>query len=207
MMQALGRQLDVAVAVRPLGFADLFDALEDGRIDAVASSITVTPERRARFDFSQPYYATSQAAVTLRTSGVKDIQHLSGMEVATMRRSTNSDWLEANKTVFAIRSIRYVDGMDQALALLRAGEIAAYFGDEPALLYELLSSRDLAVIARLPTHDRYAIMLRKDSPWTARLDAALAAIKTNGELEAIHRKWFGIRPPEDSPVRMVLRRP
>ncbi|GAB4072119.1 amino acid ABC transporter substrate-binding protein [Ancylobacter sonchi] len=207
MVQALGKELGVEVALRPMGFAELFEALDVGRVDAVASSITVTPERLGRFDFTQPYYRTSQAVVVLKASGIRDLAGLAGKTAAAMPASTNAQWLEASKGSYAVRAIRYVDGLDQALALLRSGEVAAYFGDEPALLYALLDSRDLAVIARLPTEDRYALMLRRSSAWTGRVDAALSAIKRDGTLAAIHRKWFGARPPADSPVTTVLPRP
>ena len=207
MARALGTELGVEVTTRPLGFAELFDALDAGQVDAVASSLTITPARLARFDFTQPYYRTSQAVAVLKTAGIRDLAGLAGTTVATTPSSTNAQWLEASRDRYAIRSIRFVDSMDEALALLRRGEVAAYFGDEPALLYALLESRDLAVIARLPTEDRYGIMLRRGSPWTGRLDAALSAIKVNGTLAAIHRKWFGSRPPPDSPVTRVLPRP
>ncbi|MBS7545149.1 transporter substrate-binding domain-containing protein [Ancylobacter oerskovii] len=206
MMEALGERLGVAVELRPLGFGQLFEELEAGRLDAVASSITATPERRLRFDFTQPYYRTSQAVVVLKSAGIKDLAGLSGKIVATTPNSTNARWLEANKGHQAIRAIRYVDGLDEALALLRGGEVAAYFGDEPALLYALLGSRDLAVVARLPTQEAYAIMLGKGSRWKARLDDALAALKANGQMVTIHRKWFGNRPSVDSPIYRILPR-
>lgn len=207
MMTALGRELGVAVAVTSMSFDKLFTELEAGRLDVVVSSITVTPARLARFDFTQPYYRTSQAVAVLRTAGIKDLAGLSGKAVAVAPGSTNEAWLEANRDRHAIRAIRRVDSIDEALALLRSGEVGAYFDDEPALLHELLESRDLAVIARRRSQDRYAIMLRQGSPWTARLDAALSRLKQDGTLADIHRKWFGSRPPADSPVAMVLPRP
>mgnify|MGYP006167225847 CR=1 FL=1 len=47
-----------------MSFSGLIGALESGRIDTVANQITVTPEREAKFAFSQPYvYDGAQVVV------------------------------------------------------------------------------------------------------------------------------------------------
>ena len=49
-------EMHVSCTVQMRRFDTLFDALNDNRGDAAIASISVTPEARARADFSDPYY-------------------------------------------------------------------------------------------------------------------------------------------------------
>lgn len=206
-LHAIGRQLNVRLHFVVMPFRELFTALTDGRIDVAASTITVTGERAGRFDFTQPYYRTSQGIVVMKGGTIRGLKDLAGKTVAAEAGSTNEQWLTANRARYGGGPTVASEGMDQALLMLESGKVDAYFGDLPALLYQLLKRNDLAVIARLPTDDSYALLLAKGSPRTGRIDAALSALKKDGTLANIHQKWFGSQPEPGSPVTTVLERP
>ena len=207
MAEAIGKRLNMKLDFKPMPFRDLFSALADGRIDVAINSITITIERAGRFDFSQPYYRTSQGIVVMKGTDIRGLNDLIGKRVAAEAGSTNEQWLTANRGRYSFGPTVPSEGMDQALVLLKAGKVDAYFGDLPALLYQLLKRPDLAVIARLPTEDSYGLLLARASPLTARVDEALSAIKKDGTLAKIHEKWFGSQPEPGSPVTTVLKRP
>jgi len=206
-LAAISRRLNMPLTFEPMPFRELFTAIADGRIDIAASTITVTGERAARFDFTQPYYRTSQGFVVMKGGPIRGLKDLAGKAVAAQDGSTNEQWLEANRAQYGGGPTVPSEGIDQALAMLANGTVDAYFGDLPSLLFQLLKRPDLAVVARLPTDDGYALLLAKGSPLTARVDDALGAIKTDGTLATIHEKWFGSRPEPGSPVITVLKRP
>lgn len=207
MVTAIAARLNRVPEWHALAFDALFHHLEAGDIDLVASSITVTAQRQQAYDFTQPYYVTAQAVVAERSSAFRDLANLAGQAVGVTRGSANIPWVEELKQRYHFASVRETDGLDEARDLLRTGEIAAYFGDAPALFYALLGDRNLAVIARLPSDERYALLLRKDSPLTEPVNAALTALKMDGEMERIHRKWFGTAAPPGSPMVTVTPRP
>jgi len=207
MVEAIGRRLNMKLDFMPMAFRELFSALADGRIDIAMNTITITNERAGRFDFSQPYYRTSQGIVVMKGNGIRALADLKGKTVAAEAGSTNEQWLTANRAQYGGGPTVPSEGIDEALVLLQSGKIDAYFGDLPALLYQLLKRPDLAVIARLPTDDSYGLLLAKSSPLTARVDAALSEIKKDGTLAKIHEKWFGSQPEPGSPVITVLKRP
>jgi polar amino acid transport system substrate-binding protein len=43
----------------------------------------------------------------------------------------------------------------------------------------------------IPTGDRYGIMMTKDSPHLAKVNDALTAMKKDGFLAGLHKKWLG----------------
>lgn len=206
-LEAIGKRLKVKLNFLPMPFHELFTALGEGRIDIAASTVTITGERAGRFDFTQPYYRTSQGIVAIKGSGIRGLNDLAGKKVTAEEGSTNEQWLAANRDRYGFGPTVAAEGSDEALELLQSGQVDAYFGDLPALLYQLLNRTDLAVIARLPTEDAYALLLNKGSPLTPRVDEALSALKKDGTLAKIHEKWFGSQPEPGSPVINVLPRP
>jgi ABC-type amino acid transport substrate-binding protein len=75
--------LKINVAFRPIGRKEIAAALLDGRGDIAAASLTVTPERLAQFDFSNP---TSKNVSEIVVSGpasqpIAAADDLSGREV------------------------------------------------------------------------------------------------------------------------------
>lgn len=207
LARAVATQLGAGIDFEVMAFRDLFPALTAGRIDLALCSITITPERLKAFDFTQPYYETSQGVVVLKGSHFRSLADLGGRRVSTAAGTTNEDWLRANSARYALGAIVPVEGLEEGLALLQNQGADAYFGDLPALLYSLLERPDLAVVERLKADERYAIALPHGSALTQRVDGALAALKEDGTLAAIHRRWFGAAPPAGSPVMTVLPRP
>ena len=47
------------------------------------------------------------------------------------------------------------------------------------------------VVERIKTSDRYGIMMQKDSPNLQRVNDAITAMKEDGTLAALHKKWLG----------------
>nr|WP_246340189.1 transporter substrate-binding domain-containing protein [Ancylobacter tetraedralis] len=207
LVRALAGELGRRADFTAMPFKDLLPALGTGSVDLVVCSISVTPERRARIDFTQPYYETSQAVVVLKKARIRSLADLAGKTVTATTGTTNEQWLLDNRSRYRFGPAVMVGGLDEGLSLLQNGGADAYFGDLPALLYSLLTRPDLAVAVRLPTDDRYAVALAHGSALTPRVDAALATLKRNGTLAAIHHRWFGSAPPQDSPVTTELPRP
>jgi polar amino acid transport system substrate-binding protein len=207
LIEAIGKRLSLRIEFVGMAFGELLPALAGDRIDVAMCSITVTPERRQRFDFTQPYYQTSQGMVVMKSAHVRSLEDLVGKRVGTEAASTNEKWLSENRARYGFGPTVPIVGLERALQLLHAGDLDAYFGDLPALLYQLLKRPELAVVVRLPTDDHYAIALRLNSPLTVRIDGALGELKKDGTLAAIHQRWFGMKPEPDSPVTTVLPRP
>ena len=66
-----------------MSFSGLIGALEAGRIDTVANQITVTPEREAKFVFTQPYvYDGAQVVVREGNDTINGVDDLRGKTVA-----------------------------------------------------------------------------------------------------------------------------
>ena len=50
----------------------------------------------------------------------------------------------------------------------------------------------MEVVERIKTSDKYGIMMQKDSPNLQRVNDAITAMKNDGTLAALHKKWLGV---------------
>ena len=87
-MNAVAAETGDTVEFSTMAFSGLIGALEAGRIDTVANQITITPEREAKFVFTQPYvYDGAQVVVR---EGNDDDQRASRTCAARPSRSTSA---------------------------------------------------------------------------------------------------------------------
>jgi polar amino acid transport system substrate-binding protein len=207
LVQQIGRILGRPIEFQGMGFRDLFTALAANRIDLAVSSVSITPERLAYIDFTQSYYETAQGVLVMKKSGMRDVADLAGKTVSVTSGTTSERWVVANAQRFGFGRTSFSQGSSDGVRLLDAGAVDAYVGDLPTLLYQLLKRPDLAVIARLPGQERYGIALAKDSPLTAKVDAAITRMKQDGTMARIHKRWFGMAPDKQSATVKVLPRP
>jgi polar amino acid transport system substrate-binding protein len=63
------------------------------------------------------------------------------------------------------------------------------------------------VVERIKTSDRYGIMMQKGSPNLQRVNDAITAMKEDGTLAAIHKKWLGVDPDPGTSTVTVLELP
>jgi polar amino acid transport system substrate-binding protein len=180
------------------GFQALFAAIASKRIDAAISSITITPERLKSVSFTQPYYDSDMGVATRADSPVKGIADLKGKVVGYLSGSTGEKWTKDNQASAGFSDIKGYKAQQDLLLDLSAGRIDGVISDIPGMLYAFKTMKDLVVKERIKTGEQYGLMMGKDDPNLAKLDASLTAMKNDGTLAKIHEKWFGAPAPAGS---------
>src|ERR1700678_2077438 len=73
LARALAEYLHEPLAIENIPFSGLIPALKTGKIDAVISSMTETPERAQSIDFSDPYLTTGLCLLVKKDSPIQSI--------------------------------------------------------------------------------------------------------------------------------------
>ena len=83
-INAVAKETGDEVNFVTMSFSGLIGALESGRIDTIANQITITPEREAKFAFSQPYVFDGAQVVVKEGNEdtIGSVEDLSGKTVA-----------------------------------------------------------------------------------------------------------------------------
>ncbi|MBT9244595.1 amino acid ABC transporter substrate-binding protein [Gemmobacter fulvus] len=175
-----------------MSFSGLIGALESGRIDTVANQITITPEREAKFLFSQPYvYDGAQVVVKEGNDTIKGVDDLKGRTVAVNLGSNFEQLLRELPFASEITIKTYESNIEQDTAL---GRVDAFVMDRVSSAQVIKESPLPLALAGAPFSEIHnALPFRKDEAGTAlqaQIDAAITELKADGTLKAISEKWF-----------------
>ncbi|WP_454049543.1 amino acid ABC transporter substrate-binding protein [Cellulomonas sp. Marseille-Q8402] len=189
VITAVAENLGVEAEFSETTWDSIFAGLEAGRYDVIANQVSITDERLAKYDFSEPY--TVSTGVVVVPAGTDDITSLADVAGKTTAQSATSNWSEVATDAGA--TVESVEGFTQAIALLKQGRIDLTFNDNLAVLDYLKSSGDTDVEIAFETDDvvEQGFPLLKGSDLTPAIDEALAELRADGTLAEISTTWFG----------------
>src|SRR5206468_3683861 len=131
----------------------------------------------------------SVGAVLTRASDTS-IASLADLKGKTTAQSTTSNWAGVARGAGA--KVEPVEGLTQAVALVKQDRVDATVNDQLSILSYLKTSNDKSVKLATTTDDKteQALAMPKGSPLTAKIDKALADLRANGTLAKISQKYF-----------------
>lgn len=193
-MNAIAAETGDEINFVTMSFSGLIGALDSGRIDTIANQITITPEREAKFVFSQPYvFDGAQIVVKAgNESTITSVADLSGKIVAVNLGSNFEELLQAlpNATDIDIRT--YDSNIAQETAL---GRVDAFVMDRVSSVQLIQESPLPLALAGTPFSEiRNALPFADTDRGLAlrdRIDAAITVLRDNSKLAEISVKWFG----------------
>jgi ABC-type amino acid transport substrate-binding protein len=187
--EGFAKSLGVALEIRPVkpSFAELVPALLRGEGDLIASSFSITPERREKVDFTAPYFVVRKVVVVPKGSPIHSVADLAGKTGSTVGGSSLE---ERMKTLPGVK-LHYVDFTRWNYDALMEKEADFTLLDDTSALRLLPSYPDLTVAFALPDRDLYGFAVPPRSDLKAALNAYLAKIRKSGELDRIVKKYLG----------------
>ena len=190
LIKEIAKRVGAVPEISDMGFQALFAATSSSRIDAAISTITITKERLQSQSFTQAYYDSDMALAT-RGDKMRKIADLKGSTLGALSASTGEIWIKANTEKYGIASSRGYNTQQDLLLDLQAGRIDGAISDLPGMQFAFLKMKDLTIAEVIPTGDQYGVMMRKDHPMLGKVNDAISAMKKDGTLPALHKKWLG----------------
>jgi polar amino acid transport system substrate-binding protein len=161
---------------------------------------TITEERKANVDFSEAYYVTTQAVVTIAGSeaeGVTDLAGLKGLLIGAASGTTSFTAIE--EIVAPTAGAQAFNSNDDAKAALASGQIDAivvdlptafFLGAAPAEFGGIDNGLVIGQLAGAGVGDGFGLVLDKGSALTAAVSAAIKTLRDNGTLAELEKKWL-----------------
>jgi ABC-type amino acid transport substrate-binding protein len=190
LMQEFACSLGVALEVRPVkpSFGALIPALLGGEGDVIASSFTITPERRSKLVFSDPYFAIDTVVVAKKGRGFAGPADLAGKKGSVVQGSSLHERVKAISQV----PPHFVEFTRWNYDAVSEGEADFTLLDGAGTWHLLPLYPDLEVAFTLPGVDYYGFALAPGSEdLRDALNAFLAAVKQSGQLDSIVRRHLG----------------
>ncbi|HWT51314.1 MAG TPA: cystine ABC transporter substrate-binding protein [Caulobacter sp.] len=188
--KALAAQLGVKAEFHPAPFAGLLGALESGRVDVVINQITITPDRQAKYDFSEPYTVSGIQIIKLKDRpGLEKPEDLAGKKVGVGLGTNYEQWIRANVPKADVRTY---DDDPTKYQDLRAGRIDVVLNDRLVATDFVKTSPEFVASGAPFAAQGSGVAMKKDPGLKVVIDEAISALRANGKLAAISQRWFGM---------------
>src|SRR6185312_3542092 len=134
LARSLCEEIKATCTIQMRRFETLLDAVASNRGDAIIASMAVTPELRARVDFTDPYYRVPARFVSRKDAVMAEIrpEYLEGKKVGVIAGSAHEAYLKA---MFTDAELHSYPNDDALRAALRRGEVDFIFGDGISLAF------------------------------------------------------------------------
>lgn len=166
-------------------------ALAAGSCDVGASAMTITEERRANIDFSDPYYDSLQSLLVSASSSVKDLSEMSGMRIGLQTGTTGEIYAQKNAPKEA-SLVSFPTDAEMWLAL-QSKQVDALLQDYPVNYQHVQDDPDYAIVGKYDTKEQYGFAAAKDQKkdLLKAINAQLKEIRKDGTYDTIYAKYFG----------------
>ena len=166
-------------------------AFDSGKADAVFNQVSITDERKKKYEFSEPYTVTYGAIIVKKdNNSIKSFNDLKGKKNAD---SATSNWAKVAAS-YGAQNVT-VDSFAKSMELLIAGRVDTVIRTN-VVFYDFIKERPNAPvkIAATGTDKDYAgVAIQKgNTELKEQINKALDELSKEGKLKEISLKYFGI---------------
>ena len=163
----------------------LLPGLLTNKYDAVIAGMSITPERQAQVDFSEPYFSNTIVWLS-KTDGSFDPNNIKNLVLGSQRSTTGADYITERYDGKDGNRVQLYDTYTNSYLDLKAGR-------NHAVMAELKQGNDgFGLVGdEIDNNDNLGIAVRKGDTLKADFDKALATLKANGTLAELEKQHFG----------------
>lgn len=197
VLKAAGEKAGFTVTFAPYPWTGLLDRLNTNEVDVVAGGMSVSEERQAKFDFSESYDEESIVLVVPKDSPIKSINDIRGKRVAYQTDTNEAAELqklqgtELDKELgttsawLSFKRVIETDATQRADAAIGASSAMGYYASR-------YKDQGVTIILapNLPKRPTAFVVKKGNTELLAKLNKGLAAIKADGTLANLHKKWI-----------------
>jgi polar amino acid transport system substrate-binding protein len=175
----------------------IFNSLQQGDRDLLASSITITDERKQTMDFTNPYFDAYQLIAVKATSKVSKFDDLKKLKVGVQTGTTGDEAVTKQQGKNST-NIKRFESTPLALKELEAGGVDAVVADNGVVINYVTNNAGAkfkTVSDKSFAPEQYGFAVKKgNTELLEKLNKGLADIKADGTYDKIYAKYFGAAP-------------
>jgi len=194
LVDLVAKKLGVTQEIVDIAFESIEsgESMNVGTCDVAAAGMTITDDRKQKFDFSDPYFAATQALLVKKGSGITGLDQLAGKRVGVQSATTGADYAAENARGAEIVTFDDLAILEQNV---KTGGVDAGINDNGVLFDFVKTNPDLEVSAEFDTKEQYGIGVRKgNTQLLTQINDAIKESVRDGTYAQIYQKWFGKAP-------------
>jgi polar amino acid transport system substrate-binding protein len=197
LVNEIGKRLNAKIEWKKGSWDTMIEDVRQGTYDVGMDGISINDERKQQVDFTSSYLLSQQfllvRADEARFTDAKSLgagDFLIGAQTGTTNFYTALDVTGSTEDDPSPR-IKLFDTFGATVAALKAGDVDAVFMDNASAAGYMGASPNSFKITGDPIgDDQFGLILKKGSDLVAPFSAAIDAMKADGTLDALNKKWF-----------------
>ncbi|GAB6137530.1 transporter substrate-binding domain-containing protein [Halanaerobaculum tunisiense] len=192
--QEIAQRIGYQVEFVPTKWSGMFGALEARKFDLIVNQVAITPERKEKYAFTEPYvYSGAQLIVREGQDDINSLEDLKGKKVGvgagSNYRQIVNDFDKHNEI-----EVKTYEVLLDTLNDVAIGRIDAALNDKLVAGINIQKTDlDLKLAGEPVKEVVNGIVLRKDNDQLLnKINGALQEMKQDGTLKEISKKWFGV---------------
>ncbi|MEH7443191.1 basic amino acid ABC transporter substrate-binding protein [Bacillus sp. JJ1122] len=196
-LKAVAEEAGYKLKIEHVGWDPIFVEIKSKRADIAISSITINDDRKQTYDFSLPYFLSTNKILVREDSDIKSAADLKGKVVAVQNGTTGQ---EAMDKLLGKNNedIKKFENNNLAIMEMMSGGAAAVVADNGVVeVYAKNNPKEkLKVIEDSGSFEAefYGLLFPKGTELKADFDKAIEKVFENGTYEKIYQEWFGQKP-------------
>jgi len=192
-MRWIAEKHGIDVTFMAVDWDAIIPTLQAGKIDMIYAGMTITPERQAVVNFTNPYWTVNQDVVAREDSNVTIEDVLAGRAIlGTQRGCTAALWIEENLIEtgkMPAANLKLYDNTPLAVNDLEIGRIDAVMYDDLSLK-DIIEGKPVKVIGSVETGEQFGVAIRKeDTALLEFMNQALAELQADPYWEELIDKY------------------
>lgn len=192
LIRAIAKEEGFKIKIRPVGFNAAVQSVSSGQADGVIAGMSITDERKEKFDFSDPYYSSGIVMGVSPKGDIKSLKDLKGRKVAVKTGTSGADYANSIKDKYGFRIVTF-DDSDNMYNDVKNGNSAACFEDSAVLAYGVKTGLGLRIATKSVNEGDYGFAVKKgrNRELMRMFNEGLAKLKKNGEYDKIIKRYTG----------------
>lgn len=163
--------------------------LDNGEIDLVIATFTITEERKKSYHFSEPYFTDGVGLMVKTAKGFKSLKDLNGKRIGVAQSATTKKAIETVAEAAGIKvEFAEYNSYPEIKAALDSGRIDC-FSVDTAILFGYMDKTTSILPDRFAPQN-YGIAGKLGNDGLAKLvDDTVKTLKASGEIDKLLEKW------------------
>ncbi|MBP2621677.1 transporter substrate-binding domain-containing protein [Streptococcus panodentis] len=189
LAKKIAKELGVKINYVPVTAQTRGPLLDNGQVDIVIATFTITDERKLLYNFTTPYYTDASGFLVNKSSKIKNLEDLDGKTIGVVQGSITQTLLEEIAKEKKLH-FKYVElGSYPELAVsLRAHRIDAFSVDQ-SILTGYVSSKSTILDYSFKTADYGVVSKKSNTGLNDYLNGLITAWKKDGSLQKLYDKY------------------
>ena len=196
-MNEIAKRLNFKVTYQNTSWDAMIQAVSDGQFDIGMTGITIKDDRKEKVDFSDPYMRSEQFMLVRGDENrFKDAETFAAFSDGLVgAQAGTTPFYTAVYSVLdgdeANTRIKLFETFGATVQALKAGDVDMVLTDGTAGKgYVDASDGDLKLVGGPLGSEDFGFIFKKGSDLVAPINAAISAMKADGTLDALNKKWF-----------------